>query len=88
MRRARLTAILSLTLLLSGCAGSMNPRLCIDTTLLPKLPFVRYADPSPDAPTQRCGGFALGVTLGDRGAEPPPTASAPSGSGLQAEVWR
>lgn len=85
MRRA---IVIGLMLLLPGCAGSMNPQLCIDTTLLPKLPFVRYADPSPDAPTQRCGGFALGVTLGDRGPEPPEARPAPSGSGLQAEARR
>lgn len=51
-------------LLLAGCSGSMNPKVCMDTTALPTLPgMAKPADPN--APTTRCGGFAFAVSLGD-----------------------
>lgn len=53
-------------LVLTGCSGSMNPKVCLDTSLLPQIPGVQYPTKDKNAPTQRCGGFILGVSTGDQ----------------------
>lgn len=64
MRRLITIGLLSLCVL-AGCKGGVNPKLCVDTTALPALPGTAPA-PDPNAPTERCGGFVLGVSVGER----------------------
>lgn len=52
---------------LAGCSGSMNPKACVDTTALPALPGAQQAT---DGPTDRCGGFVLGISVGERSPAP------------------
>jgi|CXWL01.1.fsa_nt_gi hypothetical protein len=52
-------------LLLSGCSGSMSPKVCVDTTAIPALPGVAAPADASES-TDRCGGFVLGLTVGER----------------------